>query len=47
VQKAIAKWRRIWPLLQQMQVISRTVSCGTLPDTRRRKRLTKKLLGLI
>lgn len=47
LQEAIANWRRIQKLLQRMQVISRTVIFGTLPDTRRRKRLTKKVLGLI
>lgn len=47
LQTAIANWREIQDVLQRMQVISRTVIFGTLPDTRRRKRLSKKVLGLI
>lgn len=46
LQEAIANWRTIQQTLQRMQVISRTVIFGTLPDTRRRKRLSKKVLGL-
>ncbi|MCP5522691.1 MAG: hypothetical protein H7A46_14205 [Verrucomicrobiales bacterium] len=46
LQEAIANWRVIQQTLQRMQVISRTVIFGTLPDTRRRKRLTKRVLGL-
>lgn len=46
LQEAIANWREVQEILQRMQVISRTVIFGTLPDTRRRKRLTKKVLGL-
>jgi hypothetical protein len=32
--------------LQQMQALSRQLIFTTLPDTTRRKRLTKKVLGL-
>jgi len=32
--------------IQQMQALSRQMIFGTLPDTRQRKRLTKKVLGL-
>jgi hypothetical protein len=43
--QAIANWRQIQKILDRMQAISRQVIFGTLPDTRRRKRLTKKVLG--
>jgi len=46
LQEAIENWRQIQDLLQQMQVLSRSMIFGTLPDTRRRKRLTKRVLGL-
>jgi hypothetical protein len=46
LQEAIENWRELQDLLQRMQVISRSLIFGTLPDTRRRKRLTKKVLGL-
>ena len=44
--EAIANWREVQRILQRMQVISRTVIFGTLPDTRRRKPLTKNVLGI-
>jgi hypothetical protein len=46
LQEAIALWRAIQKTFQRMQVISRTGIFGTLPDTRRHKRLTKRVLGL-
>jgi hypothetical protein len=45
--QAIGNWRQIQKILDRMQAISRQVIFGTLPDTRRRKRLTKKVLGTI
>ena len=47
MKKAIATWRKVQKVLQQMEQISRTVMFQTLPDTHRRKPLTKKVMGLI
>jgi hypothetical protein len=47
LRNAIQNWRQVQDLLNQMQCLSRQVIFGTLPDTRRRKRLTKNVLGLI
>jgi len=47
LQQAIQNWREVHSILDRMQTISRQVIFGTLPDTRRRKRLTKKVLGTI
>jgi len=46
LQEAIENWRQTQEILKRMQVLSRSMIFGTLPDTRRRKRLTKKVLGL-
>jgi hypothetical protein len=46
LQQAIENWRELQDILNRMQVLSRSMIFGTLPDTRRRKRLTKKVLGL-
>lgn len=46
LQAAIENWREIQEILKRMQALSRSMIFGTLPDTRRRKRLTKKVLGL-
>jgi len=45
--KAIKNWRQAEAILNQMQSLSRQVIFGTLPDIRRRKPLTKKVLGII
>lgn len=45
--QAIENWRQIQKILDRMQAISRQVIFGTLPEPRRRKRLTKKVLGTI
>jgi Family of unknown function (DUF6788) len=44
---AIENWREAQQILQRMQILSRTVIFGTLPNPPRRKRLGKKVLGLI
>jgi hypothetical protein len=44
--QAIANWKQVEKILDQMQSLSRQHIFGTLPDTRRRKRLTKKVLGI-
>jgi hypothetical protein len=43
---AIANWRVMQTTLRRMQQLSRQVLFTTVPDTQRRKRLTKKTLGL-
>ena len=46
LQEAINNWRAMQDILNRMQGLSRSRIFGILPDTRRRKRLTKKVLGL-
>lgn len=46
LRQAIENWRQLQATLQQMQALSRQLIFTTLPDTTRRKRLTKKVLGL-
>jgi hypothetical protein len=43
---AIENWRQVKKILQEMQALSRKVIFETLPNPPRRKRLTKKVLGL-
>lgn len=43
---AIANWRTVQATLRQMQRLSRHVLFTTVPGTQRRKRLSKKTLGL-
>jgi hypothetical protein len=45
--QAIKNWRRAEHILNRMQQLTRQLIFGTLPDTRRRKPLSKKVLGLI
>ena len=47
LKQAIENWRETQEILQRMQALSREVIFGTLPHPRRRKRLGKKVLGLI
>jgi hypothetical protein len=47
LKQAIQNERKLWKTIRQMEKISRQILFGTLPDTRRRKRLPKKVLGLI
>ena len=47
LKQAIENWREAQDILQRMQTLSRTVIFGTLPNPPRRKRLGKKVLGLI
>lgn len=44
---AIDNWKELERTLQQMQALSRQMIFQTLPNPRRRKRLGKKVLGLI
>lgn len=43
---AIENWRKAQQILTRMEQISRLVIFQTLPDTRRRKPLTKRVLGV-
>ena len=47
LQKAIQNWRQAQETLRQMQRLSRQVLFTTVPNPPRRKRLGKKVLGLI
>jgi uncharacterized protein DUF6788 len=47
LKQAVENWREAQEILQRMQVLSREVIFGTLPNPPRRKRLGKKVLGLI
>ena len=44
---AIANERKLWKTVQQMERISRQIIFASTPDTNRRNRLTKKVLGTI
>ena len=44
---AILNWKEAQDILQRMEALSREVIFGTLPHPPRRKRLGKKVLGLI
>jgi cyclopropane fatty-acyl-phospholipid synthase-like methyltransferase len=45
--RAIAEWRQVQSTLQAMQQLSRRVLFETVPHPPRRKRLGKKVLGLM
>ena len=47
LREAIVGWREVESILDGMQKLTRQMIFGTLPDTRRRKPLNKKVLGLI
>ena len=47
LREAIENWRDLQEILQRMQSLSRQVIFETLPSPPRRKRLGKKVLGLI
>jgi hypothetical protein len=47
LRQAIENWRELQATLREMQALSRQLIFTTLPDTTRRKRLTKRVLGLI
>ena len=44
--KAIINWKEAQRILKRMEEISRSLIFGTLPDTRRRKPLTKRVMGV-
>lgn len=45
--QAVANERKLWKTIEQMERISRQIIFASTPDTLRRKRLSKKVLGLI
>jgi cyclopropane fatty-acyl-phospholipid synthase-like methyltransferase len=47
LREAIRNWRQVQQTLREMQRLSRQVIFGTLPHPPRRKRLGKKVLGLV
>ena len=47
LKQAVANARTLRKIVAEMERISRQILFETLPDTRRRKRLSKKVLGLI
>src|SRR5438270_2962483 len=47
LREAIAQWRQVQRLLREMQRLSRAVLFTTLPNPKRHKRLSKKVLGLV
>ena len=47
LKQAIDNWQRAQEILRQMQALSRQVIFETLPNPPRRKRLGKRVLGLI
>jgi hypothetical protein len=47
LKQAIVNWRTVQRTLRQMQRLSREELFGSLPNPRRRKRLSKQMLGLV
>ena len=47
LKQAIANWRTVQKTLRQMQRLSREELFESLPNPKRRKRLGKKILGLV
>ncbi len=46
MKEAVTNERKLWKLIQEMERISRRIIFISAPDTRRRKRLSKRVLGL-
>ena len=47
MKQAVQNERKLWNTIRQMEKVSRQILFASLPDTRRRKRLAKKVLGTI
>ena len=47
MKRAVANERKLWKTVQEMERVSRQIIFASASDTRRRKRLSKKVLGLI
>ena len=46
MKEAVANERKLWKIVQEMERVSRRIIFASASDTRRRKRLSKKVLGL-
>jgi Family of unknown function (DUF6788) len=46
MREAVSNERKLWKIIQEMERVSRRIIFASVPDTRRRKRLTRKVLGL-
>ena len=46
MKEAVTNERKLWKIIQEMERVSRRIIFASTPDTRRRKRLSKKVLGL-
>lgn len=46
MKEAVTNERKLWKTIQEMERVSRRIIFASAPDTRRRKRLSKKVLGL-
>ena len=46
MKEAVTNERKLWKIIQEMERVSRRIIFLSAPDTRRRKRLSKKVLGL-
>lgn len=46
MKEAVANERKLWKVVQEMERVSRRIIFACAPDTRRRKCLSKKVLGL-
>jgi hypothetical protein len=47
LKRAVANERKLWKTVQEMERVSRRIIFASAADTRRRKHLSKKVLGLI
>jgi hypothetical protein len=47
MKQAVANERKLWKTIHQMERVSRQIIFASTPDTQRRKRLSRKDLGLI
>ena len=47
MKQAVANERKLWKIVRQMERLSRQIIFGSASDTKRRKPLAKKALGLI
>jgi hypothetical protein len=45
MKQAVTNERQLWKTIEQMERVSRQIIFASTPDTQRRKRLTKKVLG--
>ena len=45
LKEAIKNWRTVMEIMKRMEKLSLTVLFKTVPDTHRRKPLTKKVMG--